>query len=156
MSRRFDISQLVRIAISDEGSGVQFYKEMSTRAKDVGLKQKFLWLSGQEVRHRERFEKMLKDLELLPQPEQYPDEYVDYLEILVAQRGRGEIGQEIEDCRTDLELISLGINFEQEQLSLQKEVADVLNGRHKEVIKAIIEEERAHIVTLSNLKKSVR
>jgi rubrerythrin len=152
MSRRFDIRELVRVAIIDERSGEQLYRSMSGRAQDKGLQAEFSQLAEKEKEHQRRFEKMLEGLKDLPDSEQYPDEYVDYLEALVAGGGQSEAGRGIEDMTSDVQLVSLAMRFEREQLALQRDISEFLGDRHKEVIEPIINEERDHLVQLSRAK----
>jgi rubrerythrin len=47
------------------------------------------------------------------------------------------------------------MNFERNQLSLQRDMGTVLGERHHALIDEIIREEMGHLVTLSELKKKL-
>ena len=155
MSRRFDVAALARVAVIDERSGANLYAKMADRAESARLKERFRWLREQEKKHEKRFSQMLEELEQQP-PTQYPDEYVDYLEILSAQGGRaGELEGGLDRARGDDELLRIAMRFEREQLALQRDMADALGDEHGRVAEAVIQEERGHLVLLSRLEKEI-
>jgi rubrerythrin len=155
MSRSFDAKELARIAVVDERSGQEMYKKMSAQAKDAELVARFLWLADQEAVHAQRFEELYKKLESGP-PAQYPDAAMDYLEVITARGGQAEDRSDIGAAATDQELIALAIRFEREQLFLQRDMSEFIAAEHKQVIDAIISEERGHLVTLSKELQRLR
>jgi rubrerythrin len=154
MSRQFNVAELVRVAVVDERSGEQLYRKMAVQAHKAELEDLFLQLASQEIGHKERFEELLKQVEIEPAA-QYPDEYVDYLELLSGQGGRSEAHQALERAGTPEEVLDLAIRFEREQLALQQEIADALGGAHREVAEAVIGEERDHLVRLNRAKEDL-
>ena len=62
MAEQFEVTELVKIAVEDETSGVAFYSTMAGRAKDPQLKKVFADLAEQEKYHQKRFEVMLAEL----------------------------------------------------------------------------------------------
>jgi rubrerythrin len=157
MSKTFDIKELVRVAVFDEKSGGELYKKMSEMARKGSVQDTFSGLVKQEKRHEERFQKMLDTLESSGEQTvgQYPDEYVDYLELLIAEGGSSEAHRTISENPTDFSLIELAMDFERDQLSLQRDMGTVLGERHRELIDEIIREEMGHLVTLSEMKKQL-
>jgi len=157
MSRKFDLKELVRVAVIDERSGKELYKKMSERAHNVELRKKFTWLVGQEKLHQERFERMLEELESKKEKSfmQYPDEYVDYLELLAAEGGQTEAHRRIQQSTDDLDLVELAIRFERDQLSLQRDMGTVLGESYRPIIDEIINEEISHLVALAKEKKKL-
>jgi rubrerythrin len=151
MSRQFDVRELVRVAVIDERSGKELYGKMEKKAKDGDLKRTFADLVKQEERHEKRFETLLGDLESRGEQttSQYPDEYVDYLEMVTAGGGRSEAQSKLDDAEGDIDLIDLAVLFEQEQLLLQQDMAKILGDKHRAVADEIIREEQAHLVSLS-------
>jgi rubrerythrin len=155
MSRSFDVKELARIAVVDERSGRELYKKMVARAEDAELKARFLWLAEQEAIHIRRFEELYKQLEAGP-PAQYPDAALDYLEVVVARGGQMADSVDIGLVESDRELVALAIRFEREQLFLQRDMSEFIADEHKQVIEAIISEERGHLVTLSRELQRLR
>jgi len=157
MSKTFDIKALVRVAVLDERSGVELYKKLSKKARNAMVQDVFSSLAAQEILHEERFQGMLDELESTEEQTlgQYPDEYVDYLELLISEGGVSEAHKNISENPTDYSMIELAMNFERNQLSLQRDMGTVLGERHHALIDEIIREEMGHLVTLSELKKKL-
>jgi rubrerythrin len=157
MSKTFDIKALVRVAVLDERSGVELYKKLSKKARNSMVQDVFSSLAAQEILHEERFKGMLDELESTGEQTlgQYPDEYVDYLELLISEGGVSEAHKNISENPTDYSMIEMAMNFERNQLSLQRDMGTVLGERHHALIDEIIREEMGHLVTLSELKKKL-
>jgi rubrerythrin len=155
MAKRFDIQELLQVAVVEEQSGVSFYRKFSERTKDPELKELFSWLSEQEEYHRERFQGMAANLELPETGEQYPDEYVDYLEALAAEGGSSEAHRKIDQVGSDVEALDLAIQFERDQLWIQKEMGNLLGSNHQSIIDQIIQEEQNHLVRLSQARRKI-
>ncbi len=149
--RQFDVAELARVAVADEGSGIQLYKRLTALAQDARIQEGFRRLAGEERHHHERFQAMLEELERGPQPAQYPDEYVDYLEALSGDGGESHAHRRAEASRGDRDALELAADFEKEQLALQQQMADLLRERHRQVVEEIIREERNHLITLAEL-----
>lgn len=157
MSKSFDIKALVKVAVLDERSGKELYRKMSKKARDGAVQEIFSSLVEQEKRHEKRFQQMLDDLESSGEETsgQYPDEYVDYLELLISEGGGSEAHRNLSENPTDLSMIELAMSFERDQLSLQRDMGTVLGEKHRDLIDEIIEEEMGHLVTLSRVKKKL-
>jgi len=155
MSRRFDTAELLRVAVADEQSGIELYMKLSDKTENAVLKEMFVKLSEMEEVHREMFEDMSKFLEGEESTGVYPDEYVDYLETLSAEGGSSNAYSRIGECKTDTDLLDLAMQFERDQLALQKDMADLLGDKHEKVIEQVIREERDHLVQLARAKKAI-
>ena len=90
MAKTFSVETLMNVAVLDEKSGTRMYRAMSEQASAQHLKEAFEDLAGQEQEHEQRFEQLKEKLAATapPRTTQYPDEYVDYLDVLVAESGR--------------------------------------------------------------------
>ena len=154
MSRQFNVAELVRVAVVDERSGEELYRKMAVKAHKAELEDLFLQLAAQEVGHRERFQKLLETVESEPAA-RYPDEYVDYLELLSGQGGQSEAHEALERADTPEQVLDLAIRFEQDQLALQQEIADALGEAHRDVAEQVIQEERGHLVKLNAAKSDL-
>ncbi len=154
MNKRFDITGLLGVAVRDEQAGIEFYDKYSRQADSAEVRELFAWLKSQEEAHAKRFRSIEGDLETKDQPAQYPDEYIDYLETLVSEGGVEDIAGEWDTATTDAERLALAIRYEKEQLSLQQEISSFINTDYNNVIQMILDEERDHLVRLSNIKKA--
>ncbi|MBN2803307.1 MAG: hypothetical protein JXR91_09450 [Deltaproteobacteria bacterium] len=155
MGTSFDITKLIDVAIADERSGIELYKALANKAKNEELKGVFNTLSAVEEVHCSQFETMNDELKKDPSKGAYPDEYVDYLEALSAEGGKSDAFARIDASKDDVELLNLSIEFEKEQLSLQKDIGEALGDKYQPIIDKIIKEERDHLVVLSRAKKKI-
>ena len=155
MTTQFDIKRLVEVALADERSGVELYKAMGNKASGDQLKTVFMNLSEVEKAHAATFEKMIASLNENPPQGAYPDEYAEYLDALCAEGGDSDAYERIEKAASDKELLDLAIEFEKEQLTIQRDIGDALGGAHKDVVDVILREEQNHLVVLSRVKKDL-
>lgn len=155
MPRSFDASELLRVAVRDERGGQQLYTALADLVANEQLRETFRTLAGQEKDHERRFQGMLDDLGPQPMTGQYPDEYVDYLESVAQQGGRDDPHTLAGQIDSDIEAIELAVRFEREQLALQKDIADILGDRARDVIDVVLSEERAHLVQLTGARRQL-
>jgi len=105
----FNISEIYQFAIKIEENGERFYREVASKAKNKDVKDLFIFLADEEVKHKEVFEELLSKIEKYEPPESYPGEYFAYLkayaEELIFPKGV-EREMEKEDV---IEAINLGI-----------------------------------------------
>jgi rubrerythrin len=157
MNKSFDIKELVKVAVLDERSGKELYRKMSEKAREGLVQDTFSRLVEQEKRHEKRFQQMLDELGSIGEKAsgQYPDEYVDYLELLISEGGSSAAHRNLSENPTDFSMIDLAMSFERDQLSLQRDMGTVLGEKHRDQIDEIIKEEMGHLVALSRLKKKL-
>ncbi len=156
MSRSFDIKELLHIAVIDERNGISMYRDMKEKAQSQKVRELFGFLSEQEQEHEKHFRELEEMVSAREESEHYPDEYVDYLEALVAEGTYGGTGRPVPKGNSDGELIDSAIRFERDQLSLQKDMGNILSSDHKNLIDTVINEERDHLVRLSRMKNELR
>lgn len=155
MTITFDIRELIRVAISDEQSGVQFYSRLSNRAASQVLKETFSWLSEQEKKHQDRFQQVLNTIQETQAMFQYPDNYLDYLEQIVSQDTLSDEMQDVGEITDDEAMLNTALEFEQHQLALQKDIADVVGEKYADIVQEILQEEQGHITVLSKMKEDM-
>ncbi len=158
MREVFEVSELVRIAVEDERTGVAFYSRAAEKAQDSGLKSLFADLAGQEKYHQQRFQQMLDNLGGSAPKEQYPGEYMAYLTTLTSERAfpDEETALSLTDqCEDDEEIIQLASRFERDTLMLMNEMSRLVGKKDKEVVDEIIREEQKHLVTLAEAMKEL-
>lgn len=156
MGTQFNIIRLVEVALADERSGVELYKAMANQAQSSELKSVFQELSDVEQDHAAQFEKLIGELKQAPPQGAYPDEYAAYLDALCAEGGQSDAFARISATKSDTELLNLAIEFEKEQLTLQRDIGDALGGAHKKIIDIILQEEKNHLVMLSRAKAKIK
>lgn len=159
MAEMFDVSELVRIAVEDEKSGVAMYTALAGKARLARLKEAFADLTEQERYHQKRFEDMLQSMGDFKPPERYSGEYAGYLEALTADRAFPDAQaarRQAEACADDAGALALANRMERDTLLLLGEMRDLVAEKHRPVVDDIIEEERSHVVLLSEVAEALR
>ena len=150
----FSLREVVEQAIQTEKLGNEFYTKMAERFHDHSeLKKFFELLAGQETKHELSFSR-LKD-KLTGQDVEGWDEVTQYLRAIVDSEfflGKDKCLPSLEHVKTATEAIDFSLCFERETLLYYYALREAL--KEKEIIDAIIKEERSHIVWLNNLRKS--
>ncbi len=153
--KKFSIREIVEMAIQTEKRGYEFYNEMSKRFSENGdLKRLFELLAIHESKHGERFSELMDKL-----PDKEPegwDEVTLYLGALIDSEfflGKDKCLPSLEHVKTVQEAINYALCFERETLLFYYTLREAT--AQKEIVDAIIKEEKSHIVWLNNLRKSL-
>lgn len=150
----FSVREVVEQAVQTEKLGKEFYTKMAEKFHEKAeLRKLFELLAAHEIRHGESFMKLetqLKDEE----PEGW-SEVALYLRALVDSEfflGKDKCLPSLEHVRTAAEAIDFALCFERETLLYYYTLREAL--KEKEILDAIIREEKSHIIWLNNLQKS--
>jgi len=152
----FNISEIYQFAIKIEENGEKFYRSIAKKTNNKEVKELFIFLADEEVRHKKVFEELLSKVEKYEPPEIYPGEYFAYLkayaEELIFPKG---VEKELEK-EDIIEAIDFGIRRELDSIMYYLEAKSfVPETQHSELDK-IIQEERSHFVKLSEIKKQIK
>ncbi|MGC8976866.1 MAG: ferritin-like domain-containing protein [Candidatus Ratteibacteria bacterium] len=155
MSTFFNVSEIYQFAIKIEENGEKFFRDIAGKTKDIKVKDLFIFLADEEVRHKKVFEELLSKIEKYEPPEIYPGEYFAYLkayaEELIFPKG---VEKEIEK-EDVIEAINFGIRRELDSIMYYLEIKGFVPETQHSQLDKIIEQERSHFVKLSNLKKEL-
>ena len=150
----FSVREVVEQAVQTEKLGREFYAKMAEKFRDHSeLKKLFELLAAQETQHELRFS-VLKN-RLADEETEGWDEVAQYLRAIVDSEfflGSDKCLPSLEHVKTAAESIDFALCFERETLLYYHTLSETL--KEKEIIDAIIKEERSHIVWLNNLRKS--
>ena len=153
----FDISEIFQLAIRIEENGEKFYRTMSKKSNDKKLRDLFDYLADQEVKHKELFELMVSNIEKYKPVESFPEEYFAYVravadDVLFDEKKTDEDIEKIKDAAS-----AIGYAKEKESNSIlyYQGLKNLVSENQRDSINKIIEEEQAHFVELSNLKKLI-
>ncbi|HOM27435.1 MAG TPA: ferritin family protein [bacterium] len=151
----FNISEIYQFAIKIEENGEKFYRSIAKKTNNKEVKELFIFLADEEVRHKKVFEELLSKVEKYEPPEIYPGEYFAYLkayaEELIFPKG---VEKELEK-EDIIEAIDFGIRRELDSIMYYLEVKSFIPETQHSVLDKIIQQERSHFVKLSNLKKQI-
>jgi len=159
MAELFEITDLVKLAIEDERSGVAFYAALAEKFAHEPVAPVFADLGEQEKFHQKRFEEMLEALGgHRAKREQYPGEFMAYLETLASGRAfpnEETAVKEARDCASAAAAVDLAARFERDTLLLMNEMSRLVPDKHADVVRELAQEEQSHLVTLANARRKL-
>jgi rubrerythrin len=150
----FSVREVVEQAVQTEKLGKEFYTKMADKFHDQSeLKKLFAVLAAQETKHELTFSS-LKD-RLTGEESEGWDEVTQYLRAIVDSEfflGKDKCLPSLEHVKKAADAIDFALCFERDTLLYYYGLRETL--KEKEIIEAIIKEEKSHIVWLNNLRKS--
>ncbi len=140
MGELFEVSDLVRVAVEDERTGVAFYSALAGNARSPRFRRLFADLGEQEKYHRQRFERMLAELGPRAIREEYPGQYLVYLQTLTSTRAFPDEQTAVRmaaECKDDAAAVDLASRFERDTLILMNEMRSLVPEKDKPVVDEI-------------------
>lgn len=150
------MTQFIDMAVKDEVSGEAFYKAFAEITDNAELKAKYEQIAKQEHHHMEYFSKMKDALNEATIPEEYAGQYETYLNSFLNTRAfpnATAAAQAAKNVGGDAAAIDMALRMEKDTLLLYHEVCGFIPASHQDFVKKIMDEERQHIATLTNLKE---
>ncbi|MBU4445175.1 MAG: ferritin family protein [Candidatus Marinimicrobia bacterium] len=153
----FNSSEIYQFAIKIEENGEKFYRQMVTKLPDKKVKELFTFLADEEVQHKATFSAMLSKFEDYKPAESYPGEYFAYLKAYADNLvfGFGKFDEDIANIENAETALQFAIGKELDTIMYFQEMKNLVPESERKRINAIIEEERRHVVKLSELKRSL-
>ncbi|HOO90868.1 MAG TPA: ferritin family protein [Syntrophales bacterium] len=155
MGNQFEASDIFEIAMRIEENGSNFYRYAVQVAKEEDAKEMFTWLAGEEDNHKALFKDMLSRIETLVPPESYPGEYGAYLHNYADNNlifKKDVMDAEMAGITDTLSAIDFAIRRELDSILYYHEIKGFIANDQHDSIDAIINEERKHFKTLSEMK----
>jgi len=159
MGNIFSGSEILGIGIQIEINGKAFYETLSAKTKSNAAREIFNFLAGEESRHISVFEAMLTTVENNLPAESYPEEYSAYMKELASEHifTRKDKGVELaRAARSDKEAIEKGIGFEKDSIIFYEGMKKIIPTYDLKVIDGLIEQEKLHLVKLTELAKNIK
>ena len=151
----FKVSEVVQMAIDEEHNGTLFYEALAGCAKSPILKEAAKRLAAQEAGHEKAFTALRDRLGLPAAPESYPGEYADYMNALLAGKtfpNEAAAVRLAQEAGGDAKAVNTAILFEKNTLLFLVEMKGLVAERDREMVNELIDEERQHLVDLSNIR----
>ena len=152
-------AEALKWALEIEQNGEAFYNEVAAKSADLEVKALFEDLAAQERGHYQVFQKMMEE-EVKPDPDlstvEY-DEYQTYLQVALAEAlfagpDKGlTLAKQAQDRETALRA---AMGFEKDTLLFFYDLREMVSAADREVISAIINEEKAHLRRLAKMQSS--
>lgn len=150
----FSVREVVEQAIQTERLGKEFYTKMADKFHDQSeLKKLFAVLAAQETKHELSFSSLMNGL--TAEDSEGWDEVTQYLRAIVDSEfflGKDKCLPSLEHVKKAADAIDFALCFERDSLLYYYGLRETL--KEKEIIEAIIKEEKSHIVWLNNLRRS--
>ncbi|MCX7981530.1 MAG: ferritin family protein [Syntrophales bacterium] len=151
----FKATDIMEFAMRIEENGENFYRFAVQLARDEEVKRLFQELAQAEANHRKLFERIFASLEKERLPETYDGEYAAYLHnyvdgniIFKKDMLENELGK-IKDVK---EALDFAIRRELDSILYYQEIKCFVPVKDHPTVDQVIEEERGHFKSLSNLR----
>jgi rubrerythrin len=159
MGNIFSASEILEIGIQIEINGRAFYEALAAKAKGKVAGEIFSFLAGEEERHIGVFEGMLAKAQRNVPAESYPQEFSEYMKELAGEhvftrKGSGE--EAAKAIRSDKEAVEKGIGFEKDSIVFYEGIKKSVPAYDQKIIDGIIEQEKIHLVKLTELAKVIK
>ena len=157
MSILFTGGDIIDLAVQTEIEGERFYRAAAERADDPTVRDLFLFLAGEEVRHRETFEGLSDSIVVAEIDPTTWQEGVAYIRATVDRAffsGPGAPIRVISASATVPEMVRGAIAFEQQTLLFFGALRDLVQPPNRPMIDVIVAEERSHVRRLAELLPS--
>jgi len=151
----FTGNQVVELGIQIEKNGEEFYRAAKKAAVSDDAKQVFDYLMSEERRHLALFQGLLAKIELVRQAEQYEGEWDAYLKAAATEHMFGDPARAagvIAKIKTQDDALAFAIGFEKDSILLYYELGNLVEGRSKDAVAKLRDEEKDHLRRLSELR----
>ncbi len=154
MSNIFNAAEIIDMGIEKEKKRRDFYARVSDEFPDKGLKKLFSELSDWEDTHIMKFKEIRDSVASEEIAESYQGEFTAYIRALVDDKLYRLVSASsfAKNVRTPLEAIQWGIGFEKDAILFFNELIDYMPSDNKEKVRILIDEEKKHIIYLSELR----
>jgi rubrerythrin len=159
MSILFSGSELLEIALDIERNGAAFYQALADKTENKNTKAIYEHLAGEERKHLNTFQGILSTVGQYQPPEDYAEEYMLYLKSLAEGSvfsNVTEAQQKAEKTPSEIGALDIGIQAEKDSILFYTELQNFVRQADQKVVLNIIDEEKAHLRQLSQLKQTLR
>ena len=154
----FEAKEIFKFAIRIEENGEKFYRYASNLANDEETKKIFNYLGDEEIKHKETFINLLSEVTKDVSFDNYPDEYFDYLKCYVDNVifTEEQLEKQQNEVKDVLSAVKFAMQKELDSILYYHEVEKLIADNKRPLIEKIIEEERKHYATLSDMKANLK
>ena len=149
-------SDIFQFAIRMEENGEKFYNYAASIANDAKAREIFTQLASEEVKHRKLFADMFSKIDTIMPKESYPGEYMAYLQGTLDGKAVFTTGatKELAGISDVLAALDFAIQRELDSVLYYSEMKKYVTASAQDLLEQVIEEERKHVVILTNIKKT--
>ena len=154
MANIFNAAEIIDMGIEKEKKRRDFYARVSEEFAEKDLKKLFGDLSNWEEEHIKKFTEIRNSVADEEIAESYQGEFTAYIRSLVDDRLYSQVTASSfsKNIRTPLDAIQWGMGFEKDAILFFNELIDYMPSQNKNKVKLLIDEEKKHIIYLSELR----
>ena len=154
MPNVFNAAEVIDMGIEKERKRRDFYGYAAEKFKEKDLKDLFLSLRDWEDAHIKKFSEIRNGLEESEVSETYKGEFSAYVIATVDDLLYKQVSAKwfSENVKAPLAAIQYGIGFEKDAILFFNELLKFMNPYHRKKVGELIEEEKKHLVYLTELK----
>lgn len=155
MPNIFNAAEVIDMGIEKEIKRRDFYAYTAERFQDKDMKALFTKLRDWEDTHIKKFTEIRDGIEEDETTESFEGELASYIKAAVDDILYKQVTKEwfAKSIKCELEAIQYGIGFEKDAILFFNELLRYMNPYHKERVQGLIDEEKKHLVYLSELKE---
>jgi rubrerythrin len=154
----FTASDIVEVAIRIEENGINFYKYAEKISRKKEAKKLFGQLAEAEIHHKKFFEKIFAGMEKSGKPEGYKGEFSAYLRSYVDSNivfTKDATEKQFAKVKNTAAALDFAIQRELDSILYYHEIKRLVPASQHKTLDQIIEEERKHFLSLTEVKKSM-
>jgi len=150
----FNVAEAIDIGIEKEKKRRDFYALVAEKFSEKEMKDLFTRLRDWEEVHIAKFTEIRESVDQFETAESYPGEIEAYMKVFVDDKLYRETSPATfrREVETALDAIRRGISFEKDAILFFNELLAYVKPPGKDAIRKMIDEEKQHIVYLSQLK----
>jgi len=151
----FNTPEAIDMGIEKERKRRDFYGYAALKFKENDMVELFSRLRDWENTHIKKFSEIRATLEESEATESYQGEFAAYAKATVDDILYKQVSAEwfAENVKEPLTAIQYGMGFEKDAILFFNELLKFMTPHHKEKIQELINEEKKHLIYLSELKK---
>ena len=158
MEKNWSPQEILDIALKVEENGEHLYARLEENTDNEKLKNVWKFLKEQEIGHQSKFKDMLEKAGDYVVSDFGTGEYDAYLRAIASGYifTPELIKQKTQELfRSDLQAIEFGLQIEKESILVYTALKDYVLNDKKGIIDDIINEEKKHVIVLSELKNNL-
>jgi rubrerythrin len=155
MANVFSAAEIIDMGIAKEKKRRDFYAYTADKFKEGDIKELFSRLRDWEEEHIKKFTAIRNTTQTYETAESYAGELADYIKYAVDDMQYNQITAKwfAKNITEPLEAIKYGIGFEKDAILFFSELLKYMMGPDREKVEVLIQEEKKHLIYLSELKK---
>ncbi len=155
MPNVFNAAEVIDMGIEKEKKRRDFYGYVAEKFKEADMTELFSRLRDWEDNHIKKFSGIRATLEESETTESYEGELASYMRATIDDLLYRQITAEwfAKNVRSPLAAIQYGMGFEKDAILFFNELIKYMNPIHEEKVRELIDEEKKHLVYLSELKE---